>query len=283
MVIVRLKGGIGNQLFQFAFGRAIAEHRKEQLYFDLTYLTKNPLKFTHSDFKLNKLSNVLIADQVLLQDFGTLFELGNAAFISDEHAKRAVLKIINNPQIKAIMLDGYYKDEDYQLNYVELIKNEIRALLNKYFNMDIAKLLIYREQESVCVNLCYEKPLLPTTAVVNHVNRYDYYQLNRFDFYKEAIFSINQRLENPHFYIFSDNSRQAEELFASLSVPKTNISAIINHMPSMDNDLIELAIMSQCKHFIMADCSYSWWGAYLSSTSNKIVIKPHTFSSRYYN
>lgn len=283
MVIVRLKGGIGNQLFQFAFGRALAELRKEQLYFDLTYLTINPLNFIPRVFKLNKLANVKIANQVLLEDFGTLYEIGSAAFITDDQPKRVINRILNDTRIKAIMLDGCYKDEYYHLTYGALIKGEIRDLLNQYFNTDIAKLLIYKDQDSVCVSLCDEQPLLPTAAITEQVNRFDYYQVNRVDYFRAAIKTLNVQLKKPHFYIFSDNSNQAEQIFSTLSVPKTNISAIINHLPSLDNDLIELAIMSQCKHFILVNCSYSWWAAYLSEVPNKIIIHPHTFSSQYLN
>lgn len=283
MVIVRLKGRIGNQLFQFAFGRALAELRKEQLYFDLTYLTINPLNFIPQVFKLSKLANVKIANQVLLEDFGTLYEIGSAAFITDDQPKRVINRILNDTRIKAIMLDGCYKDEYYHLTYGELIKEEVRELLNQYFNTDIAKLLIYKDQDSVCVSLCDEQPLLPTAAITDQVNRFDYYQVNRVDYFRAAIKTLNVQLKNPHFYIFSDNSNQAEQIFSTLSVPKTNISAIINHLPSLDNDLIELAIMSQCKHFILVNCSYSWWAAYLSEAPKKIIIHPQTFSSQYLN
>jgi hypothetical protein len=64
MVIVRLKGGIGNQLFQFAFGRAVALERNGELYFDLTYLTENPLRFVPRDFKLTFLNNYELIDNL---------------------------------------------------------------------------------------------------------------------------------------------------------------------------------------------------------------------------
>lgn len=266
MVIVRLKGGIGNQLFQFAFGRAIAERRKEELFFDLTYLTVNPLNFVPRDFKLKLLTNYRIADHSVLEDFGTLYEIGNAAFISDEFPKRSISRILNDLKIKAVLLDGYYQDEFYQMECGDLIKNELKDFLNFYFNADIAKLLIYKGQETVGIHLRRGDYLTPAALEVHGICEANYYQ--------NAMEIIKTQLDDPHFYIFSDDSMQAEEMFSSLIGEKTNVSGIINQLPSPDNDLIELALMSQCKHFILANSSYSWWGSYLSDYPDKMVIAP---------
>jgi|GEM_PF-169574 len=268
MVIVKLKGGIGNQLFQFAFGRAIALSRKETLFFDLTYLNDSSLSITSRTFKLSRLNNYQLADQMILKDFSDINQKGNAVFVSDESSKESIRALLNDQNIHAILLDGYFQNQFYFLGLSNLIKSEIKNLLNYYLcdSGIITDNLIPTNTESVCIHVRRTDYLQPLTLQVHGICEAEYYQ--------NALKIIRSKLTHLSFYLFSDDAAQAEQLFSTLIKEKVNISSILNHLELENRDLIELALMSRCKKFIIANSSYSWWGSFLSDERSKIIIAP---------
>jgi hypothetical protein len=88
------------------------------------------------------------------------------------------------------------------------------------------------------------------------------------DYYYKAIDIIKQRLKNPFFYIFTDEPEWVEKEF-KLDVPHKLVSGNTGN-----NCYIDILLMSRCKHNIMANSSFSWWGAWLNSNPNKTVIAP---------
>ena len=265
MVIVRLNGGVGNQLFQFACGRAIALDRKEKLFLDLALLKYEHQNIVNREFKLGRLTDFEIADEDRLSVFESLYEHGNAIVISDDFLKESFVSVLADKNIKAILLDGFFQDEFYFLKYRKLIRKEFKKMLNYYLrnnplkDMDTGK-------EIVSIHLRRGDYLFAGVMKVLGICKLDYYQ--------EAVAIIKSQVEDPHFYIFSDDPDQADELFADLLDSKTNFSAVVYNKDLPDGDLVELAVMSRCKHFILANSSYSWWGAYLSDSQSKIVVAP---------
>jgi hypothetical protein len=94
----------------------------------------------------------------------------------------------------------------------------------------------------------------------------DFHGLCDIQYYKHAIEKINLEIPNPTFYIFSDDKGYVKEIFQE----QKNI-VFIEHIPF---DFEELLLMSYCKHNIIANSSFSWWGAWLNTNINKIVIAP---------
>lgn len=266
MIIVKLKGGLGNQLFQFAFGRALAEYRNEKLFFDLTHIVLNPQKFTDRDFKLERLKNVEIIDADSLNDFARLYNTGNAVVMGDGFPKEWIPALIYDKNVKMIMLDGYFQDEFYFLGLEEQIKKELQELVAEYGEMPVAKSLIDIYRETVSIHVRRGDYLLPEIFKLHGICGESYYQ--------KALDLLKSELTDPYFYIFSDDAVQANEMFSPIIAAKTTISALINQDLYADKDLIELALMSQCKHFVLANSSFSWWGSYLSANPSKIVIAP---------
>lgn len=267
MIIVRLKGGLGNQFFQYAFGRAVATYRNDKLYFDLNFLNTNHRGVTPREFKLQALNNYHVADQLTLNRLNALGQTGKAVFIADGYPKDAIMQIIGDKNIAAILLDGYFQDEFYFLNSSKLIRKELNALLDYYYNsLKIIHGLINKGQQSVSIHLRRGDYLNPGTLKVHGICELPYY--------KEAVRIILSKLSDPKFYIFSDDPQHADWLFSTLPEDKINVSAIINNTEFLDKDLLELSLMSKCENFIMANSSFSWWGSYLSEASPKLVIGP---------
>jgi hypothetical protein len=269
MVIVRLKGGIGNQLFQFAFGRAVALERKEELYFDLTYLTENPLKFIPRDFKLTFLNDYELIDNLTVLQVNTWYNQGHVAYLTDSFPKTSILAVLHQKETKAVLLDGYYQDEFYFLNHQDYIRREITELLDYHLQISDAAIELRPDTDNhVAVHVRRGDYNLPETLKVHGICDIDYYA--------EAIQTIKSKLSNPHFYLFSDDVQEINAIFRQLLDPveMTNISACIKESGLRDKDLIEMAIMSRCKHFIIANSSFSWWTSYLSGHPDKIVVAP---------
>jgi len=269
MVVITLKGGLGNQLFQYAFGRRIALERNEQLYFNIEPLVSNRDKATPRDFKLEGLPNTKIAGEEEADAFKDLYyRTAEAIIISDENtAKENISSLIHNPKVKAILLDGYFQDEFYFEPIKDFIRNEFRSLLDTYYlNAKFPDHIVPGDQETVSIHLRRTDYLEPAKMIVHGICDIDYYE--------KAIGIINSKLSDPHYYLFSDDPQEAQKLFAGLLKQNINVSAWLAQAPSKDNDLIELALMSRCKNFILANSSFSWWGSYLSNADPKLVVAP---------
>ena len=266
MVIVKLKGGLGNQLFQFAFGRAIANHLRWDLFFDLSYFTINSYLLTPREFKLTHLSNWKIFGQELTSKIGQLEMQKDTFLITDDLPDYSIIGTINNREIRNIILDGYFQAEFYLLYFKKQIRKEVQLLLASYLNIESLAEIIPEKCESVCIHVRRGDYLSPRALKVHGICGKSYYQ--------EAIAIIKIKLNNPRFYIFSDDPISTNDLLFDLVDESTNVSSIINEQFSEHQDLIELSLMTHCKHFIIANSSFSWWGSYLSDSTSKIVIAP---------
>lgn len=87
-------------------------------------------------------------------------------------------------------------------------------------------------------------------------------------YYQKAIEYIAQRVDSPHFFIFSDDYEWSVENFKFLQFPYTCISN------GADKNYEDMTLMSQCQYHIIANSSFSWWGAWLDPRKDKIVIAP---------
>lgn len=143
--------------------------------------------------------------------------------------------------IKSLTLDGYFQSEKYFEDYKDEIRNE------------------FTFRHSKC-----SAPEINTVSI--HVRRGDYLNLSdhhpvcSLDYYKEAM----QRFPNHNFLVFSDDKSWCLENFK-----EDNVKISVNPDPSYD-----LQLMSLCDHHIIANSSFSWWGAWLGKNKDKEVIAP---------
>lgn len=270
MIRVKIFNGLGNQLFQYACGRAIQEKYGGDLYLDISDFKTNKRSFRLDKFKLNENINFLNKDNTFSNirknkllnviykiipntSFKIQSKFGKYLYFGEEY------KEIENNFTNNYYLYGYWQSEKYFSNIKDKIKSEIQL----------------RDELSSDIKLINEIEKCNSVAI--HVRRGDYLTNKLYkdicdkDYYKNAINVIKEKIEKPIFFIFSDDCKWVEEnWFLDENVFFVN-----------DNyeDYEELIIMSKCKHFIIANSSFSWWGQYLSENSNKIVVAP----KRWYN
>ena len=269
MIIVNILGGLGNQMFQYAFARAISVINKKKLKLDITIFedydlrqyelalfnidadiaTKQELK----NFKYNESSFLGKIAQKLCQR-GLLF---NNKIYKEKyfHYDHDVTKIKNS-----MYFSGYWQSEKYFLDCKNIILQDFT----------LKQQLSYKSQH-------YKQAINSKMAVSLHIRRGDYVSntvTNNYHgtcslaYYKKAVLLLKEKIENPSFFIFSDDLLWARE----------NLD-FINDMTFIDLDKSipdheEMHLMSQCKHNIIANSSFSWWGAWLNENSDKIVIAP---------
>jgi hypothetical protein len=257
ILCVRVFGGIGNQLFIYAFSRALAIESNCGLVFDTTsgflfdnYKRKPKINLYTKFFKPTSLLMLLIF--YLSKYFSLIFGKILKAKICTENDVRSLYKFDEQDIInyKYIYLQGYFQSYLYFNNYATQIRSEVQLNFTK---------------SNLINNIAAE--IQNTNAVSIHVRRLQYSDLLTLDYYKQAIDIIEKKVSNPKYFIFSDD----------ISWCKANFGGFVNLNYVEHDGLDEVAdlwLMTQCKYHIIANSSYSWWGAWLSTHEKKIIIAP---------
>ncbi|MHB8121806.1 MAG: alpha-1,2-fucosyltransferase [Desulfuromonadaceae bacterium] len=271
MIIVKLMGGLGNQMFQYAAARSLSLRHGTALKLDLSYLESDQSGNTHRTYELGHFC--IASEKASRLEVNTMISRGNSTFLkalartfqkkADSHAGYREKWCHYDPQLLTlsdnVYLEGYWQSERYFVDISEVIRKELTVtspLAGK--NRELA-------EEIRTVN-----------AVSMHVRRGDYvtdkkagamHGVCNLDYYQSAVGLVVQSLEYPHFFVFSDDPEWVAENL-KLHHPVRYIS----NNGSMAHE--DLRLMSMCKHHVIANSSFSWWGAWLSTNPDKMVIAP---------
>lgn len=264
MIIVQLKGGLGNQLFQYAAGFSLALHKKCQLKVDCNYLGKDVVVGSLRELELK---NFKIEVEIASQDeINFFFNKDTLLQKLIPPYKRFVYKEANFTydtkffeSRESLYLKGYRQSE----KYFSICKNNL-----------LSKLQI--KEEIGLDYLSLSKEFKKDKSVALHVRRGDYLQKEALRFhgvldasyYNSALKKINSKIENPTLYVFSDDINWVKQ---NLHLPK-NVMYVTNEMSK--TAISDFHLISSCKHQIIANSTFSWWAAYLNPNPNKIVIAP---------
>lgn len=269
MIISKLSGGLGNQMFQYALGRRLA--------------IKNnvPLKLDIREYNENRLRKYDLRHFNITEDFATQKDLRSVTFPSDKPNHAYFIKTYQRilhlspiqyvkeqtinfrPEILTLgdntYLDGYWQSEKYFSDIEDVIRKEF-TVKSKPDPINESYLGEIRDCESVSVHVRRGDYVSnPTTAQVHGFLGLGYYQ--------KALSIILENTDRPHFFVFSDDLEWAEGNIKT-DAPITYVK--YNGAKNYE----DLRLMSACKHHIIANSSFSWWGAWLSPDREKIVIAP---------
>ncbi len=250
MIIVKLYGGLGNQLFQYATARSLALKNKTELSFDL------------HDFSVNKKREYLLSGYTLPatiasnESVQSIFQdnrlLNRLLGKSRWHIYRE--KNLSYDQRIAdasgdIYLDGHWMNEKY---FAQIRTRLLKELLPKrHKTYDFGK-----------------------NSVSIHIRRGDYaseqetkkvHGVLPISYYKKAILKMKKIIDNPVFYIFSDDLTWVHQHRRSFG----QVKIMVGDSPNED-----LYAMSHCSHHIIANSTFSWWGGWLSTNPHQVVIAP---------
>ncbi|MDD5318604.1 MAG: alpha-1,2-fucosyltransferase [Candidatus Pacebacteria bacterium] len=265
MIIVKLSGGLGNQMFQYAFGIGLAQAKNVSVFFDTSWYKRNSdrnLEIENFVGKINEASNYQIANilypknkiMFLFSLFTHLtWSLSKVHFVEKKFFEFD--SDLYNKISESCYLDGYWQNERYFINKREEILNKI----NLYRNTDkrIAR---------------YLNDIRNTNSISIHVRRGDYVKLKvdnicNLEYFHAALELMKNRIPDGKYFIFTDDTNWVNKNL------KIEGSCIVSS-PSELFPITDLLLMSQCKNNIIANSSYSWWGAWLNKNSVKVVIAP---------
>jgi hypothetical protein len=269
MIVVKLMGGLGNQMFQYAFGKSLAYKLRKELYLDLDFLLDRTKRdnFVYRDFDLDifKLSDYKIFDSNSKKEFykSSLFNFRKTRPIIYKEKGFAYDSEYLSLKSNKIYIEGYWQSYKYFESIKEEIKNDF-SFKNSLTDIQLELSDKLNQTESVCINFRRTDFVSIPSAIKTHgVPTLDYYYKS-LDFLQEKL-STELKL-----YVFSDDIEWCKSNFN----PAQEIQFIDHENYKGDRFSSYLQLMSQCKHFIIPNSTFAWWGAWLSSNSNKVVITP---------
>ncbi len=267
MIIIRLKGGLGNQLFQYAFGRLLSIRNGAEV----KYIFSNNGSDIQREYKLDKFNAVVeIASDEEVQK--TRYSLGFFSKII-ELFKIKILREFNIGYVPGLLnkKNGYFEGYWQSYKYLEPIKKELLEEVSLKNPDSIKKYAILNKIEntnSVCVNV------RRGDYVSNPKNAAEYVTFGM-EYYESAFKLIKEKVVTPTLFIMSDDIEWCKNNF------KTDLP-IVFFDPSI-SDYESFIIASKCKHNIITNSSYAFWIAWLNQNPNKIVIAPKKWNNRHVN
>lgn len=270
MIIIRLQGGLGNQMFQYSLGKNLAIINNTQLKIDKSWFDKESNKFRNYELDIFNV-NISVASSGEISKLkyhrgvrGKIKKLFDRykpyyqrSWIKERKPgyDKNILKIKDNSYV-----DGYWQSEKYfkDINNELLQEFKLRKELDERNNQMMEK-------------------IVKSNSVAIHIRRGDYVKNKKtnqyhgtcsIDYYQKAVQMVNNEVSQSNWFVFSDEINWAKE--------NLNLTGRINYVNinNDQNNYGDLILMSKCQHQIIANSSFSWWGAWLNNYERKIVIAP---------
>ncbi len=269
MIVTRLSGGLGNQMFQYALALRMADRLQTDLKLDLSFFhTPPPQDVTPREYEL-KVWGIDVAS-ASTEEINSFINRPRRSFwnkITGNQGDKTwykekrfsfdaeVLKLSGD-----LYLDGYWQSEKYFKDVEPAIREAYRLKSNPdEVNIQLGKAM--QDCESVAV----------------HIRRVDYLKTPEIlafhgvleaAYYQEALRRLQEKYKDLHLFVFSDEPNWVKD-HLKFDLPTT----MVDHNRGK-NSYLDLWLMSRCKHQVMANSSFSWWGAWLNTNPSKIVIGP---------
>jgi hypothetical protein len=272
MIISQIIGGLGNQMFQYAAGRALSLERNQPLLLDIARFAGYGL---HQGFELER----VFLRQVKIATKAEVYS------ILGWQSLPGIKRVLARPCMTAFLRDGFVVEPHFHYwPEINQVPNDCYLVghwqSEKYFQKHSSK---------IRADFTFKLPLSGknadiaeqigrVNAVSLHVRRGDYVKnpkttathgLCSLDYYHTAIRYIYETVEQPYFFIFSDDMAWVKE-HLKIDAP----CQYVDHNQGKES-FNDMHLMSLCKHHIIANSSFSWWGAWLNSSPEKIVIAPN--------
>jgi hypothetical protein len=259
VIIVKITGGLGNQLFQYAIGKALSLKLGCELVLDISFYPQQKLrKYELEQFQIE--ARLATKSEINKAGGGhnivarLIRRVGLTSLLYPKYIKEiestVYLSAIDNCNVGSY-LDGYWQNPSYFDEYKEQLGIELTPI------RDLSK------QAQVWL-----ERIEADNSVSLHVRRGDYalnehtnsvHGLCSVEYYQNAVEYMHTKLDNPTFYIFSDDIQWC----------KNNLDSIdnLNFVDDTKTAIDDLILMKNCKANIIANSTFSWWGAYLGGSN----------------
>ncbi|MEE2954304.1 MAG: alpha-1,2-fucosyltransferase [Bacteroidota bacterium] len=264
-IIIKLKGGLGNQMFQYAFHIFLISKNCNAKF----RISKNPNNF-HNGIELEKAFGITLPRTTIIELFKLKIDSFLLKFFQASLFFNRIIESDDNCESTQIIdeisknknnyLDGYFQNE----SFFKPVKENILSIFK--FESQLSK------KQRKTYNM-----IQSTNSISLHVRRGDYSnhkwrygKIASLEYYKKSIKYIRERVKDPVFFVFSDE----------LEWCKKNLhysSLFFVDCTDCNNSYHDMYLMSQCKHNIIANSTFSWWAAYLNPNEEKHIIRPNKF------
>lgn len=251
MIVIKVIGGLGNQMFQYAAAKAISIEKKQKMFLDVDSFNSYALHkygLHHFALRTNFFKKPSDFKKIFIKFFGNkkIYKEFDLGFDTDFFGLKG----------KPLILEGYFQSELYFKKYEKEIREDFQIVST------LKPITIKTIDFIKSVN-----------AVSIHFRRGDYignaiHDTDKTEYYKVAVKNIENKVESPVFFVFSDDINWAKQNF------KSTFETHYIDFNDAESNYEDLKLMASCKHNIIANSSFSWWGAWLNSNPEKIVIAP---------
>lgn len=261
MIVSTIKDGFGNQLFMYACGYAMSKRFHEKLALDTTYLAT-------SDLREYELSGLCVK-------YDKMYLINKRLPYLIKVAIRKIIHAYMSVRFRQYIESEAWHFDDNIFKYGKSCRLKGYWQCEKYFKEyrdDIIKMLMPNYDTTDSFNSLLDK-IKASNSISVHVRRGDYVALGIClgdVYYKAAIRMMNEKVENPVFYVFSDDIEYAKGLFEDIDTAEIQF---VNY-DARNATIEDFLLMKSCQHNIVANSSYSWWGAWANENEEKIVVCP---------
>jgi hypothetical protein len=270
MIVVKINGGLGNQMFQYSFGHYLAKKHNTPVKFEINTIQKNEvytsrnLDISHFNILINTSTKEDVKRFKLVKtDSFQKYERKISQYLPFLNKKQFIEKpyITNLAKIKFFRDNCYYDGYWQAYSYLDEIRNELLKNFQLNFDLDDEANQILNDINS-------------SNSISIHIRRGDYklkhnakiYSNISKTYYNKAIEYFFKNIKNPTFYIFSDDINWVKQNFIGEHFKFVETKS--------NNPVVDMHLMSLCHHNIIANSTFSWWGAWLNTNETKTVICP---------
>ena len=268
-IIVRIKGGLGNQLFCYAAARRLALVNNAELVIDdvtgfvRDYEYRRQYMLDRFHIPARKATPAERLEPFERYRRGVMKWWSRRKSFTERHYLEQEGidfddRLLNLKVQESLYLDGLWQSEDYFKDVESSIRKDLQVI-----------------SPTDTLNLRMVEEIRRNQAVAIHVRWFDAPGLEglhnaSIDYYHRAIDLINRRVPGAHYFLFSDDPVAAQTRLPLSDPQITSVS----HNRGDENAYADLWLMSQCQHFITANSTFSWWGAWLATYKDKQIIAP---------
>ena len=261
--IIIIRGGLGNQMFIYAFYLSL----KKKYPFSIFFLDMLDSWFAHGGYDILKVFQ--LENRKTYKFYMRIRSICDKYFTKylfyrfSESSVHEIVSAQRNKRKALLIYDGFWQSE----KYFESVKN----IVKQKFQFDLDKL--NHESKFLLAEINRNN------SVAIHIRRGDYLNHNEIfgnictvDYYLKAISQLKELEKDLHFYFFSDDKDWIKSNF------NLENSSMVDCNYEEDS-WQDMCLMSYCKHNIIANSTFSWWGAWLNNNPNKKVIAPQKWSN----
>lgn len=268
-LIARLKGGLGNQLFCYAAARRLALVSGAELAIDdVSGFARDHVyrrRYGLTPFSIPcRMATPWERFQPLERPRRTIAKLlsrgrpfARRAYV-EQHGDAFEPRLLDFRARGTVTLDGLWQDERYFADVADTIRSDLRIVPpTDDANLDIAAKI--RNCNAVSVHVRWFASGGSTKAAAHNVPP---------EFYARAVAEMDRVVPDAHYFLFSDEPEAARDL---VGLPPDRFT-LVSHNRGDEAAYADLWLMSQCRHFIIANSTFSWWGAWLGERPGASVV-----------